>query len=342
LLRRISTDSGADARRFWKYATCVGVLFAAWIGLGEWRLAYWRTQIEQAAALRLGVCQVDTVRVGCEAKLRDRSLKMEDRVDLVCWPESSIGSYSCELCDFTDPQTTTRMSRNSRDAVRPSQGIRCDVLAGGKIYRPGAPDEGPYSMTAFLISPSENILGRYVKRTLVPFGEYMPGEKYFPVLREWAGMHEFIDTGSDASPLVTSRGNRIGVVICYEDMIRTNVRATVAGGAEILFSLINGGAFEQGLTLEQHKRLAQMRAVEHRRFFVRCASTGVTCVISPLGQVIEEIPAGIEGAIECPVKLLQAQTVYTRYGEYFPWMCTLILFIGLIRPRLKNRRAVGR
>jgi apolipoprotein N-acyltransferase len=188
-------------------------------------------------------------------------------------------------------------------------------------------------MTAFLIDPNEQIIGRYLKRTLLPFGEYMPGQKYFPGLRDWATLHEIIEAGEDPGPLTTSQGKRLGVIICYEDMLGRNVHATVAAGAEILFSLINGAAFECPLTLEQHKRLALMRAVEHRRFFVRCSSTGVTCIISPTGEVLDQLDVGVESSLVREVKLFESQTIYTMWGDYFPWSCTGVVVIGMYLAR---------
>lgn len=329
MIARRTWDEPNARRRFLQYSATVAGLFALVLGVGIWRLDHWRQQIAHAPERRVGLIQVDPGKVGSEAKLRDFTFKLKKDVDLVCWPESAIGSYSTELSDFTDVDRTLINSRNSRESVRPAQGFQCDLLAGGKLYRPGVPEEGPYSMTAFLINPSEQIIGRYLKRTLLPFGEYMPGQKQFPRLREWATLYEVIEAGQDAKPLVTSRGDRLGVVICYEDMLRSNVHATVSAGAEILFSLIHGSAFECPLTLEQHKRLAQMRAVEHRRFLVRCSSTGVTCVISPTGEIVDQLDHGIEATLECPVRLLQDKTLYTRWGEFFPWSCTLLVLIGL-------------
>lgn len=183
-------------------------------------------------------------------------------------------------------------------------------------------------MTAFLVDGQENIVSTYHKRTLLPFGEYMPGQTYFPVLREWATLGDVIEAGQSAAPITSSSGAKLGVVICYEDLLRGNARETVREGAEILISLVNDAAFENPLVVRQHYRLAMMRAIENRRYFVRCAGTGISSVISPTGEVLEELAPGEEGILQHQVALHHEQTVYTRWGEVFPLCCGVLCLVG--------------
>jgi apolipoprotein N-acyltransferase len=127
-------------------------------------------------------------------------------------------------------------------------------------------------------------------------------------------------------------------LICYEDMIERNVRQTAAGGAEALFSLIQGSAFENPLTLIQHQRLAALRAVENRRYFVRCSSTGVTCVIAPTGQIVAQLPPQSDGTLLSEIALIRGRTPYNLAGDLFPAICTILVAIGLVRCRRDKSR----
>ena len=276
--------------------------------------------------LNVALLQVNVTVMGSDAKLREMSLALDPRVDLICWPECAIGIYSEELTHFRDIDQTRRLSRDSRDSLEPAKALGRPLLAGGKLYRPDATEDGPYSMTAFLISPSQQILGRYKKRTLLPFGEYVPGQAYFPAIRQWATLREVLEAGTDPQPLVAEGGAKLGVLICYEDILPGNARETVAAGAEVLFSLIQGAAFKNPLTLKQHQRLAVLRAVENRRYFARCASTGETCVIDPTGRLIAELPPHTEGVLTADLALLRGRTCYNLIGDLFPWSC---LFLSL-------------
>jgi apolipoprotein N-acyltransferase len=262
--------------------------------------------------------------------MRRLTLPIRDQVDLSCWPESSIGVYSESLSHFRDVEQTRQLSRDSWNSLEPGKDFQRHLLAGGKVYRHDATEHGPYSMTAFLIGPGQDILGRYRKRTLLPFGEYVPGQSFYPAIREWFTIRDVMIAGSDPAPLVTDDGHRLGVLICYEDMLPSNARQTASAGAQVLFSLIQGTAFENPLTLRQHQRLAVMRAVENRRYFVRCASTGVTCVIEPTGRIIAELPVNVEDVLLSDIALVEEPSVYTRLGNGFAWLCTLATAAGLV------------
>jgi apolipoprotein N-acyltransferase len=93
-----------------------------------------------------------------------------------------------------------------------------------------------------------------------------------------------------------------------------------------LVSLANGSAFESPYTLTQHRLLAQLRAVECRKSFVRCAATGESCVISPVGKIEERIAVQQAGALVANVSLLTGQTVFTRA----PWLGTITSLLGLV------------
>lgn len=328
----------APAGRRWAIGCCTGagLLLGLTLIFGAVRARQWDAWSKQSPKLRLALVQVDPAYVGSEQKLRERSLSVHEHVDLLIWPESALGTYSDQLTHFRDPARTEDLSRQSRDYLEPAKGFACHLLAGGRLYREGAALDGPYAMTAFLIGPGHDIAGRYRKRTLLPFGEYIPGQLWFPALREWTTVRELVEAGTNPAPLTTSSGQKLGVVICYEDTLPAAGRETVAAGAEALVSLIQGTAFENPLTLVQHQRLAALRAVENRRYFVRCSSTGMTCVVAPSGKIVAQLPAQTEGTLVCDIGLVRQRTLYNFAGDWFPWTCTVVAVFGLIFIRQRN------
>jgi apolipoprotein N-acyltransferase len=327
----------AERRAAVVLTSAAGLLLVATLIFGQVRMAQWSARISMQPKTRVGMIQVDPSFVGAEQKLRARSLEIHNQVDLLCWPELSLGTYSEELAHFGDREQTEALSRQSQDALEPARGFACHLLASGKLYRKSAGEDGPYAMTAFLISPEQEILGRYRKQTLLPFGETIPGDAWFPGLRHWVGLYETMEAGSDPSPLAMHGGQQLGVVICYEDTLVNSARQAVACGAEALFSLIQGTSFENRLTLVQHQRLAALRSVENRRYFVRCSSTGVTCVIDPVGRVIAQLPPQAEGTLISEICLVRSRSLLNRIGDAFPLLCTVIGACGLIVIRNRGR-----
>jgi apolipoprotein N-acyltransferase len=321
-----------------RYQVAVLILLIAVLGYGYRQLGVWGAGAE-GRTLRVALLQFDTAIQDSNTKLHEATMALSDSVDLVVWPESSLGTYQDDLTGFADIDRTLDRSRDSFDRLRPTEGCSTYVLAAGRTYQENAAPEGPYRMTAFLIDGNENIRGTYSKRTLLPIGEYVPGQTKFPSLRNWAALHEVIEPGTSHAAIASPAGPRLGVVICYEDLLRENARKTVQSGAEVLFSLINDSAFENPLTLEQHNRLSIMRSVENRRYFFRCAGTGVSCAIAPTGEVLKQLGPEEEGIIVQQATLHQYQTIYTRYGEVFPRLCIALCLGSLALIAYRRRSA---
>ncbi|TWU48060.1 apolipoprotein N-acyltransferase [Rubripirellula reticaptiva] len=309
-------------------------------GWGVYAFASWQERIGAASTLRIAAIQVDPTYVESLGKMQQLSDHVSGAADLVLWPESTLGNYSVSLDHFGDEDFTVANSEMPNPALLPYPDLHCDLLAGGKTYEVGQRDQGVYKNTAFLIDRQQSIIGRYVKRSLMPIGEYVPGETWFPVLRDWAAVSDKIVCGTSNMPLELSHGQRVGMLVCYEDMVADNAASSVREGAEVLVALANGSAFKDPDTLRQHLKLAQLRSIENRRAMIRCAATGVTCLIQPDGTITDELPIGEDGVLCKSVPLFDDTTFYTRNGNWVAESATWItlalvpflLFRGLAPP----------
>ncbi|MDV6030638.1 MAG: apolipoprotein N-acyltransferase [Phycisphaera sp. RhM] len=283
-------------------ASSLVVACLIWGAVREHRIAAMQTT---GARLRVAIVQVDPTVVGAIERLRELSDSVEGPVDLFVWPESALGIYHSALQDFRDQQRTTELSEAPNPALDPYSNNRAYLLAGGKTYDEGGRDRGPYRNCAFLINSEKQIVGRTSKRTLMPIGEYVPLERLVPWFREWLAVDTDLIPGVDFSPLELANGIKLGVTVCYEDTDPAIASANVRSGADVLIGLINASAFTSPTTLQQHLRLARLRAVENRTWFLRCSSTGITCVIDPNGRLAKQLPCGVEAVLvaEIPCNL---------------------------------------
>jgi apolipoprotein N-acyltransferase len=311
------------------YGISAVTLLIASLVFGYHRLERWQEVFPSHHAVNTAIIQVDPRFTDSIEKMRRKTLAMEEDLDLVLWPECTLGTYSFELEHFQDPDQTMILSAPPKVDLQPAAGLACELLAGGKSYHSDAdPLEGPFVQTAFLVNPDQTIQSRYMKRSLMPIGEYVPGQQFFPKLRKLADIDEIGMTGKNAKPLESRRGMKVGVLMCYEDMVPRHVRQTVAQGAEVIVTLANGTAFENPLALEQHMRLALMRAVENRRYFARCTASGVSCVVSPTGNILERADVNKETAITAEIPLLTGRTFYNRFGYLLlPSLLLVTLFL---------------
>lgn len=280
--------------------------------------SFWQSECDRSPSIRVGLVQVDPSYVESLAKSQALTASIADKVDLVCWPESSGGNYEIQLDDLSDADKVFQCSRNPSRGMRPWPNPTCEILFAGKNYRgdPEKPDE--LFVTAMLVDRHEQITERYNKRYLMPFGEYVPFRDYVPGLAALFDMDDEISPGTASCAFDSATGARIGALVCYEDMVPNAARQAIAARANLLVALINGSAFESPFTLFQHRMLAQLRALENRRYFLRCAATGETCVINPFGQIESRLPMQTSAVLVSDVGLLESRTFYSQFPWLFP------------------------
>jgi apolipoprotein N-acyltransferase len=335
---------GAPDRRWTAVGLAAVAVVLANLAYGGWALRHWGATMAAAPQLEVALVQVDPGQQDGVPELQRASQEAcgssPHGLDLVCWPECSGGCYEEALDSFADPDTIFARSRDPQRGLRPLADPDCPLLFGGKIYR-GYP-ERPRDLyqSAILVDGAERIVGRYHKRHLMPFGEYIPGQEWLPELRHYFPMDEDLDVGPDANVLDLPGQARLGVMLCYEDMVPAAAAALVDNGADVLVSLINGSSFKATLTLLQHRLLAQLRAVENRRCLLRCAATGETCVVTPLGTISERLPLHEKGVLTARVPLLSDRPPGRWLGKAFPLACAAaavaIAAVHLV-PRRRHR-----
>ncbi len=142
---------------------------------------------------------------------------------------------------------------------------------------------------AFLVSDKGEILGVYEKERLVPFGEYVPFERWIPWLRAFAVTSGNYSPGRLISPLKVG-DVLIGVLICFENVFPDLALKRVRDGAEVLVVITNDAWFGRSAALPQHFMHSVLRAVETRRFVIQVANTGISGVVDPFGRVVVRGP----------------------------------------------------
>jgi apolipoprotein N-acyltransferase len=261
-----------------------------------------------------------------QGTLRDLSLlslhppgEKQIHPDLIVWPENPAPFYT------TDPafrETVSGIARQSNTWV----------LAGSIGVRNAS--QTPQQATevynsAALVSPAGQWTARYDKIHLVPFGEYVPFRRLFSFaagLTEQVG--EFM-VGTSRAPLQED-GAQLGVFICYESIFPDEIRQFPLHGAQVLVNLSNDGWYGDSGAYAQHLEQARMRAIENHRWLLRATNTGVTASIDPNGRVVARAERKLRTVLAAPYALSNVTTFYTRHGDWFAWLCAIILLGALI------------
>lgn len=228
------------------------------------------------------------------------------------------------------------------------------LAEGGTPLLTGAPvvlDWDSYEATnsVILVSPQGEMLGSYAKTHPVPFAESIPlweYEWFRKFMKEVVGLESGWVMGTELVlfPIEprTAAGTVIhfGTPICFEDAFADLCRQYFIEGADLLINLTNDSWSRKKSAQIQHWAIARIRAIENRRTLVRSTNSGVSCVVDAWGNNLFEMPQFEAGAItiDIPVYKTTVPTIYTRFGDWFARLCTLLLIIRVIMIYIGMRR----
>lgn len=205
------------------------------------------------------------------------------------------------------------------------RGFATPLLLGviTKTERKNFNGEYDYYNTALLVMPDGKVVGRYDKNYPLIFGEYLPFEDVFPFLRRWFPEAGNFNRGTEVE--VFRLGDiRIGVMICYEDIIPSFTRLLVGKDPNVLINITNDAWFGKTSEPYLHLALATFRAIENRLFLIRSTNTGVSAVIDPVGRIRAETDLDNPETLTYQVGLLYGDTIYRKMGDIFAWVCCVV------------------
>jgi len=202
------------------------------------------------------------------------------------------------------------------------------VLAGIVAFTPG----GAPLNSAVLVSPDALAVSRYDKVNLVPFGEFVPWPFGALAKKISTEVGDFIP--GKRAVVSQIRGHKLGTFICYESVFPAYVRKFAAGGAELLVNISNDGWFGHSAARDQHLSMVRMRAAENRRWLLRATNDGITATVDSAGRLRGTLPKYVRATSYTGFSYIADQTVYTRYGDWFPLLCAIWAVMGLVAERV--------
>lgn len=189
--------------------------------------------------------------------------------------------------------------------------------------------------------------GRYTKRHLVPFGEYIP----------FRGVVAKVVSRFDRVPVDFQPGSsngrldigslRVADVICLEVAYDGLVASGVRNGGRLITVQSNNATYGE-VQSSQQLAMARLRAVEHGRTVLVAATNGISAVIAPDGRLVAQSRMYESAALVETVSLRDSLTVADRLGGWPEGLIALIgsgalaaVMVGAMRRRHRVRRAPG-
>lgn len=185
------------------------------------------------------------------------------------------------------------------------------------------------------INSNNSIVSFHHKSKLVPAVESFPYKKIlYPILGNiilnFGG--NVVTLEKELNPTIFFYMN-FGIVpiICYESIFGEYVTSFFKKkNSQIIAIITNDGWWGDSQGYKQHLSYASIRAIENRKYIIRSANTGMSCIINEKGEIVSSIPYGKEDVLYKKVFLNSKKTYYMKHGDFLSRIsCVLIIIIIL-------------
>jgi apolipoprotein N-acyltransferase len=246
---------------------------------------------------------------------------------LIIWPESPAPFF------IADP-------RLQRWLVTMAQDKNSYLVVGSLGETQEAAGHEQLLNSALVMDPHGNMVGRYDKIHLVPFGEYVPFQNLLFFASKLTREVGDFARGTQRK-VFDLGGTQAGVFICYESIFPNEVRLFTANGAQVLINISDDLWYGETGAPAQHLQMARMRAVENYRWILLATNNGTTASIDPMGRVVKQSPRNIRTALVAPYSPQNESTFYSRNGDVFAWACVVISLLAVfVRWRYRARTMI--
>jgi apolipoprotein N-acyltransferase len=270
-----------------------------------------------------------------------------DKSALVIWPETAVPAYIL----LPDNDAILKTIRQKVDSLKINlltgitDWIYYEDIATAPKSSKWQEDGRRYDIynSAMLLQPNNVWVQKYVKIKLVPFAERLPWAEELSFLNldaiRWNFGAAGFGIGKDTTVFKFCSANsdtvKFSTMICYESLFPEFVAEFVRRGAQFLVVITNDSWWGNTSGVYQHEQYDILRAVENRRWVVRCANGGISCFIDPVGKTHNRLKFGVEAAVVKNITPQSELTFYSKHKDFIGKICVVLsvalLFTGGIK-----------
>ncbi len=189
-----------------------------------------------------------------------------------------------------------------------------------------------YFNSLLLVNNELNVLYKYNKIKLVPFGEYLPLESILKKL----GLKKITEgygNFSNGNKQKNFSLNKINILplICYE-IIFPELAQSTNYKTNLIVNISEDGWFGKSIGPYQHFAKAIFRSIENNSYLVRSANQGISAIISNKGEIHKTLQPDESGNIEMDIPILSP-----NYKNKNDLIFFILLFTYLIIFIIKNK-----
>ena len=235
------------------------------------------------------------------------------------WPEGIIPNTYQDEFDLYSDQFKKKFNKNH-------------LIGLGITSRSLNKDKYDYFNSFSIFDNNLDLIENYNKVNLVPFGEFLPFEKFLNKI----GLNVITNnlgsfTKGDDRKIIQVEGNsqslRFLPLICYEIIYSGNLSKN--SNFDLILNISEDGWFGKSIGPKQHFVHSKFRAIESGKYVIRSANNGMAAIINPLGEIEKKIDYGKEGFIDFEKRRDVEPTIFSIYGNKI-FIISILLYIFLI------------
>ena len=240
---------------------------------------------------------------------------------LFIWPEGPLSGYSYEEIFEFEKVISDNFNNNHL------------ILYGTNRLNK---EKGKYYNSLLVVNNKLAIVHQYNKQKLVPFGEFLPMEKFLSNLglkKITEGRGAFLK-GDKQKNIIIDNLN-ILPLICYE-VIFTKLVQQASDKTNLIINISEDGWFGKTIGPHQHFAKAIFRAIEQNSFLIRSANKGISAIINNKGEVVKKLNINEAGNIEFEVPLIKSNYRNKNDLIFFILLFTYFLIYKIFKKNEKQ------
>ena len=256
----------------------------------------------------------DKYKPGSDANIEDVLVNLTNKnktEDLIIWPESPLPYLS------SNPKMENLIARIEEGP---------EVLSGSWEYNNNS------------LYNSMTILGTdqtYLKRHLVPFGEYVPFENILRGLIDFFNMPmSSLSEGNPNQDLLEFKDFRILGMICFDIAFPLSYIQEIRQ-SDFIVNISNDAWFGSSYGPYQHLQIVRARALESNKWIARGTSDGISTIVDNKGTIVDILSKGKRGFLNGKIYKTSESSFFYAYGFLLAPILSIIVLISVLVLRLR-------
>jgi len=245
--------------------------------------------------------------------------QIKDKPDFILWPENSV-----DVDPFNNISVGEKISQLAEQAST-------SIVVGAVLDTSSGPKNA-----SIMWNSQGDVVSTYIKRSLTPFGEYIPFRKLAELISPLAkNVKDFVN-GEEIIQHKTSQ-SIIAPIICYE-VIDDEVVRSSSVNSNVIVVQTNNATFADSGQSRQQLNITRIRAIENNRWIVSVSTTGVSAIIDNFGAIQQITKQNTASFLSGDVVLITERSLASKLGGWSDAVLLIVAWLLYLGKRRKHAK----